>query len=781
MKAVFLLFSFLPVFAGVPNQEIAFQVDRASDSGALRLAPILSAPYRKAAVQGRPTLAPPINRDFFQRKGITFRVENKWPQPCDLYLIVEHLDVNIGLMQVEYDADRPFRRDGAQPDPAYTRAGESAGQACLGTNQLRKAVFRLSKPLFQHRQKNGGDITIYNVHALYKVTLTPALSNKQWEEIHQNIPRNLAPLVNPAKPLQLVTTAGISWNRSELGVSLWHMEELCPLVRRLGFTGVETYVTWNNVETAEGKYDWSFYDAIVVKLREYDLKWFPLLIVGSEYALPSWYYRSPKDIGFVCLEHGKANSIQSIFCDNQTPYVRAFLTEFGRHYEPMNVLLGVRLGPSGNYGESQYPAGGNWGYAGEKMHIHIGWWAGDPYASPHFARYLAEHYVNIDSLNRSWGDAFRNFAEIRTFIPQFSDNKRKRKDFVDWYLWAMTDWCEKWAVWARQAMPHTDIHQSAGGWGFVESGTDFTDQTRSMIKINGAIRATNETDSYSQNFYATAMMSSAARFYKVPFGTEPAGFGSGRGVAARLYNILVNKGEHLFYYHSNLLDNDQGVDQWLALAPLLDERQWPFNEIAVLYPDTKSKLDDGVFRNLYSFSFNQRVSALRPHINFDFCSEQMILDGALPQYKVLVFLWSDVVEAAVLQRIDDWVRSGGIVIYPYWARMPLTTVEDDYTFYNHWLAGRTGKGQVIFDYGDREPPHRYADFIKTQLLHLENLHDYTKQMLTAAKPAEVYISVLQNGAMAILNYLDEPAEITLSDRRTICVPAYGIKLVHRTE
>ena len=31
----------------------------------------------------------------------------------------------------------------------------------------------------------------------------------------------------------------------------------------------------------------------------------------------------------------------------------------------------------------------------------------------------------------------------------------------------MSDWCEKWAVWSRAALPNTQIHQSSGGWGPV--------------------------------------------------------------------------------------------------------------------------------------------------------------------------------------------------------------------------------------------------------------------------------------------------------------------------
>jgi hypothetical protein len=443
----------------------------------------------------------------------------------------------------------------------------------------------------------------------------------------------------------------------------------------------------------------------------------------------------------------------------------------------MNVLLGMRLGPSGNYGESQYPAGGNWGYKGRREHIHIGWWAADQFAAGRFQDFLKLKYKNIADLNTAWDDSFSSFSEVTTFIPQFVGVKRKRKDFVDWYIAEMTDWCEKWAIWARESMPQTEIYQSAGGWGFVESGTDFTDQTRSMIKINGGIRATNETDSYAQNFYATRMLSSSARFYKIPFGTEPASSGTARSVVARIYNILINNGQHLFFYHPNVLNSDQGVSKWLEFLPLLDERQDPIIDVAVLYPDTKSKLDDGVFRHLYSFAFNQRVAALRPHLDFDFCSERMVLDGALEQYKALLFLWSDVVEADVLMEIDKWVQNGGTIIYPYWRRRPLGTVEGDYSVFTGWLNGDTGKGQAIMHYTDYEPPQRHADFIRQQLLSMDELHEATRKMLRIKKPSEVYVSALADGRLAILNYRDEVASIGIPGSETFSMQPYTIKLV----
>jgi hypothetical protein len=790
MLVLFVLGFGTPVVAD--EAECRFAVGEAVSGNALQLVEDPAAPYQYKTMDGAAVVGPAPNSDYFQRARLRFRVDSPFPAaPGQTTLVIEYMDEGIGLIGVRYDTGRARNDKAPEDNPVYSSARGLAGYTCLGTGKTRHAVFLLSGPQFQHRQEGGTDLCIEGVSALKCLTLRVGPSDEEVKRARQEIPTEIPPKLTLARPMELVITVGAHSGRTtDLPGTLERMRELCPVATALGFTGVESYVTWRNVETEKGRYDWSFYDSVAAEAGKYGLKWFPLLIVGSAYALPDWFHDSSENVGFVCLEHHKENNIQSIFCDNQIPYVKGFLDAFGAHYEPMGALLGVRLGPSGNYGESQYPAGGNWGYGGTEEHIHIGWWAGDPHAALRFREFLTGKYKAIAALNQAWEETYASFDDIQIFVPQFAETLRKRKDFVDWYMGAMTDWCEKWAVWARAAMPNTAIYQSSGGWGFVESGTDFTEQTKSMAKVQGGIRATNETDSYAQNFYATRMMSSAARFYGVPFGSEPAGFGSARAVAARIYNILVNNGRHLFFYESNILHNDQAATKWLELAPLLDRRGEPLVEVAALYPDTKSKLDDSVFRNLYSFTFNERVAALRPRLDFDFCSERMILDGALSRYKVLLFLWSNVVESDVLDKIDNWVQNGGAVIYPYWSGLPLVTVEGDYAVYNRWLRGETGKGKVIIDRDDRVPAHRYTDFIAARLMEMPNLDPLTQQMLHAQKPDEVYVSVLNDGTFVVLNYNDIPVSVTIpsvgtaegafrqrSSEGTVTVGPYSIEIL----
>ena len=567
--------------------------------------------------------------------------------------------------------------------------------------------------------------------------------------------------------MELTTTAGVSvmdTGGDDLKTSLEAMSDLAPLARVLGFTSIESYVLWRRLEPAEeGKFDFSFYDGVVEKLKQYDLKWFPLLIVGSAYALPDWFAASPENVGMVCLEHGESNAIQSIWSPWHKRHVTRVLRAFGEHYDGKGILEAVRLGPSGNFGESQYPAGGNWGLRGQKMHIHIGWWAGDPYARADFQQYLKKKYGTVEALSKAWnGLALRSFDEVTMTLPQVIQSRQERLDLTGWYTDSMSVWCDWWARESKAAMPNTMLYQSAGGWGFREAGTDYAAQTKTMADLHCGTRLTNETDSYEQNFYATRMATSAARLYGARIGGEPASSHTARGVTGRLFNLLACNGDHFFTYNGNLEAHPLAVDLWLNGLPLMDTRQPPLVEVAVYYPETMNQLEDAAFRQLYAWGFNPRAREVRRVTDVDYLDEHLIRDGFLDRYKALVFAWGNVIEPDVLEKIDAWLRAGGTVIYPSFPRAGLETVQGDTAVYQCWTAGDTGKGAFRRFAGDMEPPSLYGGFVAESLKATPSLHPWTRAMLETERPDGVFLSVQADGHLIMLNYGAVEANVRLS-------------------
>lgn len=683
------------------------------------------------------------------------------PAHSTVWLVVEYLDEGYGIVSIGLNSG------GSLP---WT---DQWNVARLNTGRVRSAVFRIDHPAFPSGSVSGkeSDIHIYGVEFLH------ALSLADTEPTLEPTP-NVEPVIEFHRPFQRDINVGSDTAKpDQLPEGLAALRNMLPLARALGFNGIESYVKWNFVERQPGVFDWSYYDAEVNEIQKQGLRWFPLLIVGSAYTLPDWYYHSKKNVGFECLEHHKSNAVQSIFCHNQDPYVHQFLDEFARHYAGRNVLLGLRLGPSGNYGEAQYPATGNWGYRGQPMHTHIGYWAADPYASPAFQRWLEAKYHHIGALDQAWGDHFDSFDQIHTFLPITALTRRKHLDFADWYMGAMSDWCAQWAGWARVAMPHASIYQSSGGWGATQIGTDYTAQAKTMAQLHAGIRLTNESDNYAQNFAMTRMASSAARFYGAYVGYEPGGFGSARGMAARIFNAVTNGAQHLFFYHTNLDENDQGTAAWLRYAPLLDQRAKPMIDVAAFYPDTSSKLNDEALRYLWGSAFLMRAEAMRSVTDFDYVSEQMILDGSLDRYKVLVFLWGYITEKPVLERINRWLEAGGTIIYPMRPRGLPQTVEGDESVARSWQKGETGKGRVIFYQGDPDPPQYYAWFVQRQLRGMRQLQPEIQRALEIVKPRETYWSVLENGKLALLNFTGQEVQVRLESEKTLQMQPYSMKMI----
>jgi hypothetical protein len=674
-----------------------------------------------------------------------------------LVLEVEYLDRGYGVIQAERMVAPEFKG-------TYRPSSRAVCYTRLDTGTVRTALFAFDSAPEGDGPGDKPDLLLRGLDGLVAVRVVAMPDEERWRSLQVAIPNVNTPAVSIRREMDVVCDAGVPSHGTldDLPNALNRLREMVPLAKALGFNGIECYVRWDFVEPNEqGVFDWSFYDAIVDVVREHDLKIFPLLIVGSAYALPDWFFKSNENVGFVCLEHGLENPVQSIWSPHHQKHVTRFLQAFGAHYEPMNCLLGVRLGPSGNYGESQYPAGGNWGYKGVEQHIHIGLWAGDAYARDAYRSWLSERYASIDALNEAWRASHPSFATVEPVLPDQCLTKRQRLDLMNWYNDAMSDWCEWWAIEARKAMPNTVIHQSSGGWGSAEIGTDYSAQTKSMLKIDGGIRLTNELDSFHQCYYATRLGATAARLYERPLGFEPAMGHTARGVAGRLFNCITNNGAHFFTYYDNIFSRQSAVDKWLELAPLLDATQPPQVEVALYYPQTQNLLSSDTFRYLNAWGFNPYARVVRDRIEVDYLDDRLIADGFLDRYKVLVFVWGDTLEAPVLAEVDRWLRAGGTIIFSCQLRSHLETVEGDETVFERWAQGDVGKGTFFRYVGDDEPPERYADYVHEQLLEVPSLSAPTQQCLRMNLPNQVFVSLQADGGKLFLNFRDE--SVTLDD------------------
>lgn len=769
-----LLFSLLTVLAlevplfAADSPQTVFSADQLGAPHVLRL--IAPDVQTVQSDEAGPVIRYELGLDPYNEKSLDFRwTDEQSPQSSSIVVEIEYLDRGAGVIQPRLLVDDRYHGEWSSPvrQCCYTR---------LNTNTVRRAYFQFTVNDLDWAGTEHAHLRITGLQYLKSIRVHEALSEQAWEDAVASIPRSVTPMVTLKRPMDIVCSSGTQnkGGRETLQPLLEYMRELVPLAKVLGFNSVESYVIWNRVELEKGEFDWAYFDAIVEQIRAYDMKWFPLLIVGSAYALPDWFLESGDSVEFVCLEHGLPNLIQSIWSPTHREHVTRFLRAFGEHYEPMGVLQGVRLGPSGNFGESQYPAGGNWGYKGEEMHIHIGYWAGDDYARKDFQRFATERYGTVDDVNAAWGRDYASITDVKPVLPGHCHILRERIDFTEWYTKSMSDWCEWWGVESRMAMPNTRIYQSAGGWGFREAGTDYVDQAKSMTLVDGGIRLTNETDSYQQNFYATRLAATAARLYDIPLGYEPASSHTARGTAGRIFNTAVTNGDHFFTYDPNVLFRPTSVQKWLEHYEVFDVRQEPVIDVAIYYPETMNQIDESAFRYLYGWGFNPRAREVREQIEVDYLNETLIREGFLDRYKALVFIWGNIIEKDVQDVIDHWIRSGGTTFYPSFPRGSLRTVEGDTSTFKNWSRGNCGDGAFLRFQGDAEPPALYGEFVADGLQSMDGLHPWTKMVLEIEHPPRVYFSIQKDGHLMALNYDSKPARIRLPGVFEKSVPPYAV-------
>jgi hypothetical protein len=428
------------------------------------------------------------------------------------------------------------------------------------------------------------------------------------------------------------------------------------LLKVLGVTSVESYVTWQTVEDAgRGQWDWSKWDRQTAILRAAGLRWTPFLIVGPAYANPKWFRDSDAHLGFVNLVNGRASLIESLWNPRLKPEIERFMAAFAQRYAGDKFIENILLGIDGTYGESIYPAGpeGGWTAALTGPYYNgVGWWAGDAQAQASFKAALGAKYHDAAGLNQAWGTAYATVQAVPPFDPDHAPSPAARADFLAFYEDAMTDWARWWAQAARKAFPQKEIYLCTGGAGEPELGANFTAQAKAIAPYGLGIRITNEGSDYASNFAVTREVATATRFYHTFCGFEPASGVTAAGTVARTYNVLASGARQLHTYLPNLLGNGDAVARWRASAPLVGAGSPAVPKLAVYlprehWPGRRALLD-------HSYA---AVRAARRLADLDLVNHNSVADGILSQYTALIV--PDPEPAAEPAAIDAWVRAGG--------------------------------------------------------------------------------------------------------------------------
>lgn len=697
-------------------------------------------------------------RSGAQRGHVEWYVESDYiarDSDTPAFVSVEYFDGTAGaLLGLEYSAG--------------TSAFRAARGAVLlrGTGRWRRATWylpdaRWDKLLRSSNVNSGNDFRLFVSRGA-----TPAASGVYVASIRVLTERQAALRLPPERRLTFSATRdGVT--DADLAPLSDELRAAAPFIRATGATSHQSPVFWGRIEKQPGVFDFAFYDAIVALHRELGLKWTPVLTLGPPASLPEWYLASDERQGFVCLEHGQASPIPSLWDPRLREHVRAFLKAFAERYRDTGVLESVVLGISGVTGEARFPTARppstGAGSPGVPYHSHDGYWAGDPLAVAGFQQAMQAKYGTIAALNAAWGATLPGFASVHPFLPA-QGSLAARRDFMEWYTGSLLDYARFWLSTARELMPDVELQIRTGGDGAPEHGSDFAALAQLAAQYGAGVRLVNESGDYQTRFATSRWLDGAARLFHGSVTDETSSEVSTPGLIARIYNAAspavrgLKEGAAWF-------NSPETFDTWLTQSRLF--QGWPAaTEVAFFYPQAHVSLfgSDFLERELLP-----AISELRGQFDFDLVSESMIAAGALDRYRALVIGPGDLWDRDTLDRITVWARAGGLLIVP-------ERIDQGLLYPNLVRGGARalGSGRVAVARDDGA----YAAFARATLLAQPTLSDLTRVALAAGDPdLGLFATALPPGGLLLLNTADEPITRDLSlggIARSVTLPPLSI-------
>jgi hypothetical protein len=658
------------------------------------------------------------------------------------FVVVEYYDEAIGFpLQLQYDSTGPDRQ------AAHQIAEDRAGGWFVGSGQWRTAAFALDSPRFSGRQNLKADFRLaargMAVRSVKIVTTRP----DRWRELGEIDPAGIEARVRLGSGSQLIIGGFDPHRLADADRCAHDLEMAAPVMKALGATSHEGYVRWNLCEPEPGRYDWHVYDRFVETYKRFGLKWVPFLLVGPSYVMPDWYHAKTDRQPYVCLEHGQASDIESLWSPSLRVQVANFIRAFCDHYRQSGVIESILLGVTGNFGEAIYPATDGTRWTAEThgpYHSHRGFWAGDPCARASFRAWLTKKYGNSESLGKAWGRPTLRLQDASPFLRPDAPNDRAWLDFNQWYVDSMNDWLQFWLEETRKHFPKGQIDLCTGGSAVPEHGSNFADQCRIAARFGAGVRITNEKDHYAHNFARTRWVTSAARQYGGYSSLESASGINAEGLVARLYNASAAGSLGMYERLGNLLKTGLATENFVRYGSQFQQRQ-SVAGIAVYYPETFIRLRA-------DNRFLRCVERLRDCLDFDYRSDRQIADGGLRDVKALILLEGNIAEAETWQKILAWVRHGGLLLCPQ-GMDKLTTVEGSLQPHEDLLGPQAslGEGAVRSLPGAGQSADYRAEVVKS----LRALRELLPLIHTALEldgvEDEVFVTPCDSGELVWLN------------------------------
>jgi hypothetical protein len=203
-------------------------------------------------------------------------------------------------------------------------------------------------------------------------------------------------------------------------------------------------------------------------------------------------------------------------------------------------------------------------------------------------------------------------------------------------------------------------------------------------------------------FFYTKRVATAARFYGLSgFSSEPQdGEAPVEAIASAAFKDLTTAVTMHFDYPPNMFRGKDPIEAerrlWRGKYPQIDT--------ALFFSTTAHRLDDSQRERGFKGYPDRLVpltEGLRDVVDYDVVDERLVSDGALANYRVLVWPVGFTAEATTLSQLRAWVEGGGILVVG--ALADVATVEGDRGAFANLPPGKVfplGRGAILDANGD---------------------------------------------------------------------------------
>lgn len=436
----------------------------------------------------------------------------------------------------------------------------------------------------------------------------------------------------------------------------WASPERLAILKRIGVFADVDIPSWSMVEPEKGKWDFGRYLKTAQLLKEAGFGYIPFCWVHFP---PQWYMDSPDFVPYRCAEHGEALMQLSPWSPKIWDIYRSFYSEQKKAMG--DYVSWMRVAMPADYGEVGYPAGMTSWLVPQK-HAHAGFWCGDPYAIADFQQQMKLKFKTLKAINTRWSTDFKQCDQLS--LPDTNDQAARKQavkshkstdirrwlDFMDWYNGFWVRFVPKLCGVIRESYPKQPQVVSIGyGCENNSYGNDISRLAKMAITAKVALQTPGNVSNYSQK-----RLSSACRFYGVPYYTEPPGDVAPDAEMTRLFTDISNGVKVFFDYPQNMIKVIPQLREYKTFMTGAD----PVVDFAIFNSTISFRLDDVGGYPLPAYLLGETSE----QYDFDVLDETLIDDGALKRYRVMAYVYGNTTEQSTLKKITEWVRQGGALV-----------------------------------------------------------------------------------------------------------------------